>query len=78
LTYVTLCVIVTQHMARSDTYPLADLALNGQLGALLTTWRSEGQSLATMRDRLRDDHAITVSVSTVSRWLDRFAPEPAA
>lgn len=56
-------------MARPSTFPLYDRALQGQLAGLLRTWRAEGVSLSEIAFRLRVDHDIKVSASTVRRWL---------
>ncbi len=45
----------------------------------LTRWRDQdGLTLAEIRDRLRDDYRITVSIETVRRWLADTAPAEAA
>jgi len=56
-------------MARTGTYPVYDRLLDGQLGPTLLAWRDEGISVEDMAFRLRSEHAIKVSVSTVHRWL---------
>lgn len=57
-------------MARSSTFPLVDRILDGQLTALLTTWRGEGATFQDIAYRLRAEHDIRVSIATVQRWVD--------
>jgi hypothetical protein len=56
-------------MARTSGYPLADRALGGQLGGILIGWEDEGLSLIDMVIRLDREHDLTVSPSTIGRWL---------
>jgi hypothetical protein len=56
-------------MARTGTYPIYDRLLDGQLGALLLKWKAEGGTVEDAAFRLRSEHDIKVSVSTVHRWL---------
>lgn len=56
-------------MARTGTYPVYDRLLDGRLGDTLLGWKAEGTSVEDMAFRLRLDHDIKVSVSTVHRWL---------
>ena len=57
-------------MARTSGYPLADRALDGRLADLLLGWDAEGLSLFDIALKLRDDHDLEVSPSTVSRWKE--------
>ena len=63
-------------MARTSTYPLADRALNGQLGATLQDLRSKGLSFEAVAKVLVSDYDLDVSSATVRRWCDRLAAEP--
>lgn len=59
-------------MARTSTFPLIDRLLDGQLATLLRSWDDDDDvSLDEMVYRLRADHGIQVSRSTVARWLNR-------
>lgn len=56
-------------MSRTPSFPLYDRILEGRLSALLQELRAAGQSLPEIRDTLRDDYDISVSVATVRRWF---------
>jgi hypothetical protein len=56
-------------MARTGTYPVYDRLLDGQLGAKLLAWRTDGLTAEDIAFLLRTDHEIKVSVSTIHRWL---------
>ena len=56
-------------VAKVSMRPFVDKALGGQLDHLLRTWRGQGDSLAEITYRLRDEHDIKVSTATVFRWL---------
>lgn len=56
-------------MARQATFPLYDRILGGTLTALIRDNRKAGLTPAEIRDVLRDDHDVTVSVETVRRWV---------
>jgi len=56
-------------MSRLSVLRHLDDALGGQVSALLVRRRAEGRSVSEIRDELRDEHHITVSVRTVRRWL---------
>jgi len=63
-------------MARASGYPLANRALDGELGALLKQWTEEGMSYFDMAYKLRSEHDLHVSPSTVSRWIKQAESEP--
>lgn len=72
LTSPRLCAILVPAMARTSTFPLVDRLLGGQLAALLRSWHDDDTvSLDEMVYRLRSEHEVTVSRSTVARWLER-------
>ena len=50
-------------------YPLVDRILDGRLDAILSDWKNAGLSPTEMAFRLRLEHDIKVSPSTVLRWL---------
>ena len=56
-------------MSRTSVYPLYDRILDGKLKELLTGFSGEGLTPPQVRDRLRDEHKVDVSVATVRRWL---------
>lgn len=57
-------------MSRTSTFPLHDRALDGKLTKLLTDWRDENLSYAEIAFRLRTEHQMNVSASTVMRWCN--------
>ncbi len=63
-------------MARTSTLDLYDRLLDGKVRPLLREWAHEGLSLDEMAYRLRDLD-VTVSRSTVGRWLKVLEGEPA-
>lgn len=68
-------------MARTSSFPLYDqLKFDGRLAETLTAWRDDEKlSVDEIAFRLRSDHGVVVSRSTVARWLvlaDGMAPEP--
>lgn len=63
---------------RTSTYTAWDRALNGDLTAILVAYKAEGLSLEDIAYRLRSDHDIKVSTSTVARWSTIAAREAAA
>jgi hypothetical protein len=65
-------------MAPTGTFPIYDRILNGDLGPTLLRWKAEGIPVEEMTFRLRGEHDIKVSVSTVHRWLADLRPEDAA
>lgn len=56
-------------MARASGYPIANRALDGELGSLLTQWSEDGLSYFDMAYKLRSEHDLQVSPSTISRWM---------
>lgn len=56
-------------MARTGTFPVYDRMHDGRLGSTLLTWKADGVPVEEMTFRLRTEFDITVSVSTVHRWL---------
>lgn len=58
-------------MGRTSTYEAWNRALDGQLGLLLAEWREAGDTYETIAERLRIEHGISVTTSTVFRWLQR-------
>lgn len=58
-------------MARTSSFPLYDqLKFEGRLAETLTTWRDDEKlSVDEIAFRLRSDHDVVVSRSTVARWL---------
>lgn len=64
-------------MARTSTLDLYDRLLDGKVRPLLRQWAGEGLSLDEMAYRLRDLE-VTVSRSTVGRWLKTLEGELAA
>jgi transposase-like protein len=65
-------------MSRPTTFDLYDRIVDGNLRSLLAGWREEGLSFDDVAYKLRD-HGISVSRSTVGRWLKSLeAEEPAA
>lgn len=63
-------------MPPTPTYDLIDRVLGGQLGRKLDAWRAEGLSSERIARKLEADHDITVSGTTVHRWLAAI-PTPA-
>lgn len=62
-------------MARTGSYPIYDRMLDGQLGSTLRTWKAADVPVEEMTFRLRTAFDITVSVSTVHRWLATAAAD---
>lgn len=62
----------------TPTYELIDRILGGTLGQKLDAWRAEGLSYERIAARLSAEHDIDVAGTTVYRWLNPAAPEPAA
>lgn len=62
-------------MPRTSTFPLYDRLAGGGLLEQLQEWRSEGDSYETLAYKLRAEHGIVVTASTVFRWMQ---PETAA
>lgn len=56
------------HM-RNSTYAAWDRALGERLGSILTGYRSDGLPIDEIVYRLRLEHDVKVSRSTVARWL---------
>jgi intein-encoded DNA endonuclease-like protein len=56
-------------MARTSGYPIANRALDGELEALLLRWDADDVSLFDMAYKLRSEHDLSVSPSTIGRWL---------
>ncbi len=67
-------------MARTSSFPIYDeLKFDGQLASVLLRWRDdEDRSVDDIVFLLRSQHDVTVSRSTVVRWLElaRCAAEP--
>ena len=57
-----------QRMARTSTYPLHDRALDGKLTPLLSELRKSGMSYEDITYKLRSEHDMSVTRSTVRRW----------
>lgn len=58
-------------MGRAPTFPLFDRILDGKLAELLTGWRDEGLSYLDISFKLRSEHELTVSPSTIQRWIEQ-------
>ena len=54
---------------------LVDRLLDGQLFQKLDAWQQEGLSLRQIAHRLHHEHGITITTSTLSRWLNKRAAE---
>jgi hypothetical protein len=54
---------------RTSTYTAWDRALGGDLTSILATYKADGLPLDEITFRLRSDHDVKVSRSTVARWL---------
>lgn len=65
-------------MARQATFPLYDRILDGKLNDLLRSLTANGAKAAEVRDILRDEHEVTVSVETVRRWIQALEKGTAA
>ena len=59
-------------MTRTSSADLVDRVMGGTLRETLAGWQEEGLSLHAMSIRLREEHDITVTPSTVSRWIRRL------
>lgn len=57
-------------MSRLSTFPLHDRALDGQLKPILKRFRRQGVSYNDIAFRLRDEHQIVVTATTVMRWCN--------
>jgi len=53
---------------KTSTYPLTDRLLDGKLEEFLRSARAAGESHETITYRLRSEHDIKTSKSTVYRW----------
>lgn len=62
-------------MSRSPVHPLYDRLLDGRLDDLLEELSGQGLTPPQVRDRLRDEHRVDVSVATVRRWLAALPTE---
>lgn len=60
-------------MPGQPLYPLVDRVLEGRLAELLGQWKRANLSTFQIALKLRDDHDISVSPDTVSRWLKEYA-----
>lgn len=71
MTADTVRVRLAADMARTSGYDLADRVLDGQLGDLLIDWADSDPRVSyfDMALRLRDEHDLHVSPSTLVRWL---------
>lgn len=58
-------------MARTSTYPLVDRLLDGKLAETLTAWNDQGAGVEEITYRLRSEHDVILSTSTVRRWLEK-------
>lgn len=56
-------------MPRTSTKDLYGKALGRDIDELLTEWKDEGLSGEDIAFRLKADHDLSVSTSTVYRWL---------
>lgn len=68
-------------MQKSVNFRNADLAVGGELEAILSKARAEGLSYAGIAARLFADHDVIVSAPTVGAWLracDIIEPEAGA
>lgn len=64
-------------MPLPTTFHLYDRIVGGDLADRLTAWRAEGLSLAEITYRLRAEHDVKVSTTTVHRWCrDLAIPTP--
>jgi hypothetical protein len=64
-------------VARTSSADLVDRLLGGKLEEKLAAWQAEGLSLHAISIRLHEEHEITVTPSTVSRWIRRFEEQVA-
>ena len=58
-------------MARTSTYPLVDRLLDGKLAETLSAWEAQGDGIEEITYRLRSEHDVVLSTSTVRRWLEK-------
>lgn len=65
-------VILTRTMSRTPVHPLYDRILDGKLNDLLAGLVGQGLTPPQVRDRLRDEHKVDVSVATVRRWIAKL------
>ncbi len=64
---------------RNPTWPLYDRLLDGKLEQTIRGLQAAGLKAPDIRDALRDDYEVAVSVPTVRRWIAALAePETAA
>jgi intein-encoded DNA endonuclease-like protein len=56
-------------MSRTSGFFMTDRAIGGKLAKTLHAYQKEGLSFFEMAVRLRDDHDVAVSPSTVKRWI---------
>lgn len=64
-------------MPGTDTFALVDRIFDGNLAEQFKTWRTAGLTVAEITFRLRTEHDITVSHSTVWRWMRRIEGDAA-
>lgn len=69
-------------MANRSTFPLVDRLLEGTLADTLIAWDDEDVKPEEMAFRLRSEHGVRLSSSTVRRWVEKAKagelPEEAA
>lgn len=54
---------------RPSTYQAWDAAVGGKLAEILRSYREDDLSFESIAFRLRTDHSVEVSSSTVYRWM---------
>lgn len=59
-------------MLQGTIWPALNRLYGDKLADLLVEWAANGMSQMDVRDKIRDDHGITVSQTTVSRWYRRI------
>jgi hypothetical protein len=62
-------------VALSPTLPLVDRLIPGGLETYLRDARAKGESFQSVRDRLKDEHDITVHPQTVANWCAHYGIE---
>lgn len=60
---------------RTSSFTAWDRALDGKLVDLLSSYRTQGLTYDDIVDRLRDEHDVRVSRSTIGRWLEIVGSE---
>lgn len=65
-------------MTRAPTFPIYDRVVGGRLAFLLRRYRDQGLSYEAIARALFVDHDITVTGTTVGRWLKDLDRDGAA